>query len=502
VTGRVQLEIVFKPTLVVCALSVRAPSCAIDISFNFLKDSSPSSSPVRKRQRLSSPTYDAQIADLSQEDLEAFDALEAQLSQSSKSPKKNLEDGGQNAKAQRVKAITDALNPKSSLNNMPGSDENPLSTSGATSKPTDDPDNPFIVGFTTAKINRADFSTPFAVSFASASSIAKFAQIPHDYEPSPSPEPPQEQSFDAWFDPPSVIPPVAFQTASTIKEPAAFTSGFVTASKKGWIAPSSVALAKAQAKMKDIWDEADPEPTATSSSNPSAPNMGDLENAFIMASNLPSSPRRPALRSVENSLNSPSTPSPLGFPRPSAVAKHSSPVVDQVTKTTKPKPFKPPLLTQRMTGNRVVSSPLNPASQLSGHPAFATAGSRHPLASTPIGATSSDVIDGASGVTSFTTPARIVQRGGVGAKKNGPSPFVTPFKPGMKPGQLGRSQLEQTAKDTAAVTRPEMTRESWSTKERPRGKRKTKEVNRRGVFDLSVYSSTYKSQILMMVGFF
>ncbi len=40
-----------------------------------------SGSPARKRQRLSSPTYDDQVEDLTQEDLAAFDAIEAQLSQ-------------------------------------------------------------------------------------------------------------------------------------------------------------------------------------------------------------------------------------------------------------------------------------------------------------------------------------------------------------------------------------------------------------------------------------
>lgn len=449
-------------------------------------DSSPSSSPIRKRQRLSSPTYDEQVADLRQEDLEAFDALEAQLSQCSQSPKKNYQNEWPNSLAQRVQ---DALNHNSSQNNILGSDgkmKNLPSTSGATLRPTDDPDNPFTTGIATAKINSTNFSTPFDVSFTSASNIPKVTQILHDYEPSPSPEEsPKSQSFDSWFEPASVIPPVAFLPASSsIKEPAALTSGFMKASNKGWIAPSSAALAKAQAKMKDIWDPANPEPVDTSSSHTSASNVDDSENAFMMASNLPSSPRRLALRAVENSLNSPSTPSPLGFSRPSATTKHmfSSPVVGQVAKSTKPKPFKPPLLTQKPTDNRGTSSPLNPASQLSSLPAFTTAGSRHPLASAPItlAATKSDVIARPTGPTPFTTPARIVQRGGVGLKKDRPSPFVTPFKPGMKPGQTGHSQLEQTVKDIATPARLK------KAKEKPSSNGKAKEISSIGMFDLTI----------------
>ena len=335
------------------------------------------------------------------------------------------------------------------------------------------------------------------MSFATASSIAKVAQIPYDYQRSPSPEPPQEQTFDSWFQPASIVPPIAFQPASSaITEPTALPTGFMKASNKGWIAPSSVALAKAKAKMKDIWEEAeaDPEPMDTSSSRRRS-EVDGIENAFTMTSNLASSPQRPALRAVENSLHSPSTPTPLGFSRPSAMAKplFSPPIADQVTKS-KQKSFKSPLLTQRASGNGGTSSPLNPASQLS---AFTTAGSRHPLAS-PLttGTPRNNVISRTSGPASFTTPAHpssILQRGRVNPKKNTPLAFVTPFKPGMKPGQPGRSRLEQTVKDAAMLARPEKAAEDWLTKERPGGKERAKEINNTGVFDLSAHSSTTSS---------
>ena len=53
-------------------------------------DSSPPSSPVRKRQRLSSPTYDDQLGYPSQEDLAAYDELDYKLSQSSQSPTRSI----------------------------------------------------------------------------------------------------------------------------------------------------------------------------------------------------------------------------------------------------------------------------------------------------------------------------------------------------------------------------------------------------------------------------
>ena len=91
----------------------------------------------------------------------------------------------------------------------------------------------------------------------------------------------------------------------------------------------------------------------------------------------------------------------------------------------------------------------------------------------------------ANGPTLFTTPARMSQR----VKKDEPSPFVTPFKVGMKPGQPGRSRLDHTAMDTTTQSR-EKTKESWLTKERPG---KVKEINRVGVFDLSMPDSTMLS---------
>jgi breast cancer 2 susceptibility protein len=164
----------------------------------------------------------------------------------------------------------------------------------------------------------------------------------------------------------------------------------------------------------------------------------------------------------------------------------SSLLGDQIAKPNNPKPFKPPLLMQRAIGNRGTSSPLNPASQLSGIPAFTTAGSQHPLVSThlTIGATK----PGANGSATFTTPARIVKRSGVGPRKDGPSPFVTPFKAGMKPGQPGRLQLEQSATDIATLARSEKPKESSLTRERSGSKAKAKGISRTKVFDLSAIS--------------
>lgn len=467
--------------------------------------SSPFSSPARKRQRLSSPTYDDQLDDISPEDLEAFDALEAKLSQS---PKKSSQSSSQEAKDRRVKAIIEALS-----QDLSGKPPNTIRTSfgapiisdtpiSSTHDLADDPDNPFTTNFTTAKAASTSFasaSTLKTLGFSSASGIS--SHILEDHERSPSPEAPPEQDFDSWFQPTSSIPPVAFQTAkatalSTVVTPGP-SVGFVMASNKGRIAPSSAALAKARLKMNEIWKEGDSEPFDSLSGT--APTAEGSENLFRSASSVPinSSPRRAALRPLDNSLNTPGTPTPASFSRPSITSALTSTPSPHIA-AGKARQFKSPLLTpqllkghgkQSTDGATFSVSPLNPHSRLAGLPTFASAGSQHPLASTPI--TASTVIDRAAqistaGPSSFITPARTsgtVQRIGTGPKRNTPAPFVTPFKPGMKPGQPDRLRLEEIMKapinSTETLEKPS---ENWLTRERPGDK--VKRLERRGVFNL------------------
>ncbi|RDB29022.1 Breast cancer type 2 susceptibility [Hypsizygus marmoreus] len=454
-------------------------------------DSSPLSSPVRKRQRLSSPTYDEQLGDLSQDDIAAFDALDARLSQSSQSPKK---------------AFPDSSHPDSRAENC-SSDSSP-SKLRSTSKLSDDPDNPFTTGFTTAKHTYDSFTAASSVlprlGFAAASSMRlEMLQDSRSSERSPSPQEPPEQDFDSWFQPTSHVPPVAFQTAaaklSTIKTSAPI--GFTKASNKGLIAPSSAALAQAREKMKEIWQE-DPEIADSTSTILTTSSMVGSENVFKPASSvLKLSPGRPALRAVENSLNSPNTPTPLGFSRPSMLAKTISSPLPAINLfiSRNAKPFKSPLINKApaLVNGTLPGSPLNPGSRLGtgGLSKFTptlsqhTASSQHPLASTPITPASipSTTVQPTE-LPSFSTPLRpadILQRGN-GLKRT-PAPFVTPFKTGMKPGQPGRIQFDESAK-ASRLTQPTPATQAtgsseWLTRERPGDKEKRQA--RPGVFDLT-----------------
>ncbi|KAJ7293018.1 hypothetical protein C8J57DRAFT_1111207 [Mycena rebaudengoi] len=361
---------------------------------------SPSSSPARKRQRLSaafSPPFDDQLADISPEDLAACDEIETRLSQSNSCP-------------------------ASSAIHLPAAAELKLH---------DDPENPFA-----ATTNAHLSSPPKLLGFASASALRPTVQH-NDYDRSPSPEAPPEPDYDSWFAPAQDLPSVAFQTAKFAAASALPSDppvGFMTASNKGWIAPSSAALAKAKEKMDAIWSE------ESSSSLPiTTKSQGGTENAFSIASNLPrlSSPERPALRTLHNSFNSPVTPSPA-----SALPTFTSPLVDQLKGKGKAKPFKTPFLVQGGAKSGFSSSPLNPSFR-TGVGSFITAGTQHPLATSSIIAPPETPLR--AGPSAFATPIQPIQNTPRVVRKK-PAAFVTPFKPGMKPGEPGRSQLQEKVK--------------------------------------------------------
>ncbi|KAJ7161264.1 hypothetical protein C8R43DRAFT_992095 [Mycena crocata] len=376
---------------------------------------SPSTSPARKRQRtaLFSPTYDNQL-ELSQEDLEAFDEIEARLSQSNSFPSSSTapETRPQNAAGYELR---------------------------------DDPDNPFA---STTDAHPAAIGFSSAAKFTGFGSAAAFrpSTEAYDYNRSPSPEAPPEPDYDSWFAPAPVVPPAAFQKATfAAASTAAFAQdapiGFMKASNKEWIEPSSVALAKAKEKMDAIWSEelGNPQSVATDS-------QSGAENAFKTASSLSrlASPERPALRVLDNSFNSPGTPSPAEFTRASSstLPSFSSPSIGQLKGKGKAKPFKSPLLPQNTEKPTFASSPLNPRSR-PGLANFVTAGTQHPLAAPPIVAAPETPLR--IGSTSIFTPARPIQSTPRIVKSRPPA-FVTPFKPGMKPGEPGRTQLEAQVK--------------------------------------------------------
>ncbi|KAJ6565995.1 hypothetical protein B0H10DRAFT_2112096 [Mycena sp. CBHHK59/15] len=378
---------------------------------------SPSGSPARKRQRLSisSPTSsEDQLGDLSQEDLEACDEIETRLSQ------------------------TNTYQSSSAVNEI-----QPLK---AESRLRDDPENPFTATNDT-RISFSGFSSAAKPpGFRSASAFRPGAQTPdHGYDRSPSPKAPPELDYESWFAPAPVVPPAVFQTAkfaAAASLPPDAPIGFVTASNKAWIAPSSTALAKAKEKMDAIWSEG-----ASSNFPITTDSQVGVENAFKTVSNLPrvSSPERPALRVLDNSFNSPGTLSPAEFSRcsSSVLPTFSTPNIDQLKAKAKAKPFKSPLLAQGAAKSGSTSFPLHPKPR-SGYSTFVTAGSQHPLAASPLLQPRDTV---AHWPVVIHHPIRPLQST-LHAARSRPTSFVTPFKAGMKPGEPGRSRLEEKAKAT------------------------------------------------------
>lgn len=321
--------------------------------------------------------------------------------------------------------------------------------------------------------------------FTSAAKLIEgsFEQV-DDKQPSPSPEAPPDQDYSDWFS--AKVPEGAstgFQTARAIHSvppPAAdptpldpalaalptFTScrvlfegergppvsqinadvptiagfspaiNYVHSLESGttlhdWAKPSADALALAAAKMK-AWE-------------------AQIDEDFTVDPSIPEPPEggvRPALRALDNSFGpggAPESPSPAGagFARASGMGKLPALGVGKGKKA-----FKSPLLTHP---NSATASPTKPAyvnSPLNPKAATTTSASRSSAFATPT----------RTGTSSFTPPVPRV--GGMPSKSLGLTPrrlgftsaagkpkFVTPFKAGMRPGEPGRLELEQKAKE-------------------------------------------------------
>ncbi|KAG6809253.1 hypothetical protein H0H93_015966, partial [Arthromyces matolae] len=106
--------------------------------------------------------------------------------------------------------------------------------------------------------------------------------------------------------------------------------------------------------------------------------------------------------------------------------------------TKNSRPFKSPLITKNVASPSVgLTTAIRPNSS-------ATARSQHPLGLAPLVANAS----------SLATPVRQprLPLTTSSTKRIQPAPFITPFKPGMAPGQPGRAKLEETLK--ASQVRP------------------------------------------------
>lgn len=324
----------------------------------------------------------------------------------------------------------------------------------------DDHDNPFRIGTPQSHSKPATSSTvSFSnMGFAPARSLANL-KATQSYERSPSPEAPPEPDYDAWFNPAPVDVPVAFQTAKSVSLASA---GFQKASAPELIAPSHAALATAREKLRDIWADDGHCADITNENDPSFAAQRVQMGSFKPATRVPAhfSPERPALRTMKDLGNTPTTPTPLGFSRPSVTAS-SPPSFSPASRlslniSNGSRAFKSPLRRAPLPNSNkaVFSSPLNPRHSVM-PPTSTSVGSQHPLSAPPIS-------------RSFATPPSSKQRSN-GVRVT-PAPFVTPFKPGMKPGEAGRANLQGSAK------RPPLTPvtpavfvndgENWLTKKR------------------------------------
>ncbi|KAH7930929.1 hypothetical protein BV22DRAFT_1077497 [Leucogyrophana mollusca] len=421
---------------------------------------SASLSPARKRMRLSSPTYDDQIGDLSQDDINALDEIEARLSQG---PQTQAMDSG-NAK---LPSSLDFRAPVAGRSSPPSNRE---AFSSQEVIPMDDDDNPFtsdelLSSTSTAAPLLADPSlesgariyAPFmkasavlpAIGFQSASFIPRDSL--HDTSRSPSPEASQEPDYSTWFQSdvpgdfvgfkPATSALGSFQTASSmtaaIAGPSVAGEGSRLTGSGGFITPSLTALRRAEEKIK-LWQEDTHSPSLSQSPPKLIPHVRTSQ---------PISPRRTVLGAVHNSFpptRIPETPTPATNLGKSAILGGLPGFRTPTLGTTdnksrnKVKPFKSPLMstaTPKPLPNPTsasvgyTSSPLNPTRQT------AQMGSQHhPTSSlapaTPLRLTfaiANNPPYGATQPSTKSTPAR--------------PRFVTPFKIGMKPGDPGRAAL-------------------------------------------------------------
>ncbi|KAJ3508616.1 hypothetical protein NLJ89_g5662 [Agrocybe chaxingu] len=400
---------------------------------------SPSSSPIRKRQRLSSPTYE--VDDLTEHDLIAFDEIEARLSQENQQNSSQERNGsGFSTTLGSLNAIKQPEWDAAQLREPSSSSPQPSSESGKATGLHDDPDNPFSHGFTSAaKAPKAQavFSSASAmIGFTSASAL----KLSEDYERSPSPEAQStEADFEAWFKPASAELPAHFVAPTALVD---FTTAKLKDTSKAIIMPSKEALARAQAKIA-AWEKEDVPQGGMNDENAGSSNLLQKQApqvGFRLASHVHTghSPQRQALQSASSLINTAATPSPAGTGLSRAGLPSS--ILQQ-----RPTAFKSPL------GKKVHSvhnppfhgSPLNP-----GRPStslgFTTATSvtPHPLSNPPLTVPrASHPHPGSSSSLGFVTPLRPSTHTPASALRTRPARFVTPFKANMRPGGAGRSTL-------------------------------------------------------------
>ncbi|KAF5323377.1 hypothetical protein D9611_005592 [Ephemerocybe angulata] len=252
---------------------------------------SPSSSPIRKRQRLSSPTYDEQVGDLSQDYLEAFDQIEFSLSQAPHNPERSLQ-------------------------------------SKSTQGPSADPESPFFVNpahipAPSATTSKADYSA----SFKLASALRKS-----------SPETENAPSND-WLktSTPSTRHPLPLFRSAKVVDEAIISKDTPPSPDKenvGILRPSAAALAAARAKAllweAEMEDDLDPPNDVEDPSAIVIPSSTKLLTPLRSVNPMPpptSTPLQPLSRNGFKAAGMGSQPRPFrppAFKAPSSVLASSS----------------------------------------------------------------------------------------------------------------------------------------------------------------------------------
>lgn len=402
--------------------------------------------------RMSSPTYDEQFGDMSQDDISAFDDIEARLSQRLPLtrivpfPNSNIgsnefcEDkaGGFSSSfdqellsSQDVAAQDGDDNPFTSANHPPVSDAS-RATIGES----------FIKA--SAVIPPLGFKSAFSLPIENVDEIYR----------SPSPEAPKEVDYSSWFTSESAPSAsfVGFQPASsrlakenifdasTVETPSV---GFTSVGKGGLIVPSSAALRKAEEKMKMWQNEVN---DVDASQHPG----GFAPASFVQ----PPSSRRTVLGVVQNSFPSqvPDTPTPATTTRKpfeaGSIIRTPMLGVGVSDIKGKQKPFKSPLVSSTQSRQALagagsaayLNSPLNPHRQ-----AFAPA-CIPAVPATPIRPSVS--VKPKSGFQPLGLTPRNLHGGLVKPK------FITPFKPGIKPLEPSASATRPPAASSFNLQQP------------------------------------------------
>ncbi|KAL5533656.1 hypothetical protein ACEPAG_116 [Sanghuangporus baumii] len=394
------------------------------------------SSPACKRQRLSSPTYEAEFEDFNSDDLLELDRIELTLSQiqrqqpAASSSSQRIPQSSQaispNSRKRRLKAITDALQ---------GSDDKSIS-----SEPIDE--------------KRAGYGSTGFKSTAVISDRSNNVHNNHEGEPSSSPSPsnhPPEKDFSNWFKPATDpdTPLLGFQAVSKCLKLSSDNSnieldpenkelpvfGSASNAQGAALEPSKAALERWSKKLED-WSAED-ETWVKEATTTQAP--------LKRASDTDSS--RPPLASMLNSPVIHRSPQPRSF---------STPVLNR-NAAHRLRGFKSPLLPQQ--ASRIDSS--RESSPLKGNIGVAQTPRTHLPTAFITGFETPDHHFRALSDTSlqFTTPVRPSARDRPNSViRRPPRPsFATPFKKGMRPGEPGRAALEnlEQPKKMQAVPTPE-----------------------------------------------